>query len=163
MQKEPQNHSNGDKIIEAADTWKFWVSAALFGVIVLFILMFFLFKKTVHQDAIREASLKANNAAQVASCFNNVKNAPIIEGFIDAHAAIINNSIISTEAALKVSAPNDPLNVIRRQSLVRLRKARKNSNDLKELLAAQNVTEGDCIKLAKRLNVPSAVYTKPAK
>lgn len=133
----------------------------LFGLslgIVLAVAVVSLFK-VIHEQTTREANAKAANSAQVAACFNSVESAPIINGFLHAHETLVNNSLLTTRAAIAVEDKNDPLHKIRVASLRRLIKAQSNTENLKELLVATTPTQDSCIKLAKKVGAPYGQYT----
>lgn len=140
------------------DNWKFWMTMFGFGLAFCGLGVLYVLKAQFHEESLRAAASRASSAAQVATCFSGVKQAPLIEGFIDAHLAIVDNSIIATTAALKITTKTDPLYEIRVQSLARLKKAQRNALALQEASFANAPTQKKCVGLAKRLHVPYNQY-----
>ena len=138
--------------------WQVWVGIAYFGLAAVVVALFVLFNRTAHEEAVRAATARSAAAAQVGQCFSSSKNGPVARGFFDAHKALIDNSIATTEAALRVAKPNDPLRQVRVQSLRRLFAAERNADQLEALIDRTTPTRQACMRLAARLNVNPAQY-----
>lgn len=138
--------------------WHLWMAVAYFGIIAILVWQISLSNRQGREEAARTATAKAAASTQVGQCFTAVKNAPVAAGFIDAHEALITNSLLANEQALEVSAPSDPLRAIRVASIVRLKKADENVKDLRRLIAESTPTEKKCIALARTLGVDASRY-----
>lgn len=139
------------------DNWRFWWTVFGFILVGVIVWLFVISRKQGHDEAVRAASTAANNATQVAACFAGVKNAPVVAGFLAGQYALIDNQVLTTKAAIKVS-PGDPLNKIRRASLKRLAVARFGLDALSELVAGSTPTISSCKQLASKLGVPETAY-----
>jgi hypothetical protein len=144
---------------EIMSDWRFWMGVAYAGIILTVVALVFLFSKIAHEEASRTATARAGAATQVGQCFTSVKNAPVTEGFIDAHEAIIVNGLIANRASLNASPLNDPLHQIRLKSILRLEKAQRNVTQLRKLIRAATPTRKKCIDLAHTLGVDPSRYT----
>lgn len=149
------------KILPKMANWPFWITMGGIGLAVAYILLLSVFKRQARDDArtaqaaaIQASQQKASSISQVNGCFVSVHNSPVSQGFLDAHEAIIENSIISTTAALATTKKSDPLYQIRKDSLKRLDKALDNLNELRKLIDKNTPTLESCIKLANKLGVP---------
>lgn len=143
-----------DSVRERLDSMWFWVIVANMGAAFAIVLGFFLLQQQGAETAKRVATQRASAQASVTNCASNVRNAPVVAGFVEAHRSIITNSILTTTAALQVSPKNDPLHRVRIESLSRLERALRNADHLAELVAASTPTKADCNHLADGLAVP---------
>jgi hypothetical protein len=111
------------------------------------------FVRQSQSDTIRRADRKSQNISQVATCFQQVENAPKvirILGLIDVLAA---NSITVTQQSLDATNADDPLRKTREQALARLIPAR---NDLRTFIlqtSEKAPSRASCNELAVRLGV----------
>lgn len=137
--------------------WRFWMTSFGFGLAAVTVALYFAFAKIAHEEAFRAAGMRANNATQVGQCFTSQKNGPVTKGFISANEAVIENSILSNLAAIKAQ-PHDPLTGVREHSLDRLRAAKKNANELQDLIDKSIPTKAKCVRLARTLNVDATRY-----
>jgi len=131
---------------------------AYFGIIAVLIWQISLSNRQAREEATRTATQQASAVTQVAQCFASVKNAPVVNGFIDAQEALITNSLLGNEAALAITPLNDPLRPIRVASIRRLRKADENVKDLRRLISESARTRAKCIKLASATGVDASRY-----
>lgn len=138
--------------------WHVWMGIAYFAIIAILVWQISLSNAQNREEAARTASAKAAASTQVGQCFTAVKNAPVASGFIDAHEALITNSLLANEAALAVSPPGDPLRAVRVASIVRLKKADENVKDLRRLIAESTPSEKKCVQLARMLGVDASRY-----
>lgn len=136
------------------DHWQLWVLVAYFGLAAVTVTLVVLFGRLSKEEAERAAISRANDAARVSQCYASAKSYPDVKGFIDAHQAIVDNSIIATSAALLVTPRSSPFYQIRKQSLIRLRRARDNSEALRLLIVQSRRTPKACRHLAHELKVP---------
>jgi hypothetical protein len=148
------------KVRDRIDNWRFWITAYGVALGLMMVGLYALNNRQVHEQSIRTASMRAASVSQVASCFTDVKNTPITKGFIDSHESLIENSLISTRAALRLTQRADPLYAIRTNSLRRLNRAKRNVIELKRLLLKDRPTMAKCVTLAKNLHVDASRYLK---
>lgn len=139
--------------------WRFWVGVAYFGIAATVVGLFILFNRTAREEATRAATAKSAAITQVGQCFTAVKNGPVTKGFIAANAAVIENQILANQAAI-LTQPGSALTRIREQSLVRLQRAKANSEALSRLLDKAIPTRKKCVRLARMLHVDASRYTK---
>jgi hypothetical protein len=147
------------RIIHFVDNWKFWSTVFGFALIGVIVFLFVLYGRTAREEADRVARTRSAAVQQVAACFLAVKNAPVVQGFLDSHKALIENGIDANEAFLRLDE-SPALTQIRKDSLVRLRAAQANVAILDHLVAATTPTEKSCIKNAKATGVPYNRYLK---
>ena len=140
--------------------WRLWMVIAYLGLVSVIVALFVLFGRTAHEEAARAAAASAAAVTQVGQCFTAVKNGPVTKGFIDAHEAVIDNSLIANRAALAASPKDDPLRQIRVRSIIRLQAAQNNVKELRSLIAASTPTEKRCVHLARMLRVDPTRYLK---
>lgn len=145
---------------EFLSDWHVWVGIAYFGLAAVVVALYVLFGRTAHEEAIRAAASRSAASTQVGQCFTSVKNAPVAAGFIDAHEALINNSLLANQAALSVSPPDDPLRSVRVASIARLKRADANVKDLRRLIRESTPTEKKCVRLAHILGVDPDRYLR---
>jgi Na+/melibiose symporter-like transporter len=103
-----------DHVRFALSDWRFWMGIAYFGLVMVIVGLFVLFNRTAREEAARAATAKSAGIAQVSQCFVAVRNAPVVDGFIRSHEAIIENGLLTNKASIAAS-PGDPLNPIRRR------------------------------------------------
>lgn len=151
-----------DHVRFALSDWRFWMGIAYFGLVMVIVGLFVLFNRTAHEEAARAATAKSAGIAQVSQCFVAVRNAPLVDGFIRSHEAIIENGLLTNKASIAAS-PGDPLNPIRRRAIVRLTAAKANADELKRLTRATTPTRHSCVVLAGKLRVDPSRYTQPTK
>lgn len=147
---------------EVMSSLGFWLLLAYLMLAAVVVSLFVLFGRTAREEAQRTASARAAATTQVGQCFTSVKTAPVLDGFIDSHEAIIDNSLAANRAAI-LASPGDPLNSVRRKSIVRLEAAQKNVMQLRTLIVAGTPTEKKCVDLARMLGVDASRYTNPQK
>lgn len=146
--------SRTDRITLRLDDWRFWVGVAYFGIAAVVLGLYVLFSRQTNETAKRVAIQRANAQAQVSQCANAVRNAPVVDGFAEAHHALIVNQILTTTAALQVAAPGDPLTKVRLASLRRLEVALTNANQLLDVVSNSTPTKAACNREAAMLGVP---------
>lgn len=151
-----------DHVRFALSDWRFWMGIAYFGLVSVVVGLFVLFNRTAREEALRTASAKSAAIAQVSQCFLGVRNAPVVEGFVDSHEAIIENGLLVNKASI-AAAPGDPLNPIRRKAIVRLTAAKNNADELKRLVESTTPTRRSCVVLAGKLGVDASRYIHPPK
>lgn len=142
-----------DRIREFLSDWHFWVGVAYVGLAIVSIWLYVLFEHQTNETARRIAIQRSAAQASLSSCVGAVRNAPVVAGFLDAHRAIITNSILATTAALQTGTADDPLRPIRKASLKRLEKALRNVDELDELVVNRTPTKASCDRLARSLGL----------
>jgi len=142
--------------------WKLWMGIAYFAIVAILIWQVRLSSRQAQEEANRAATAKAAAATQVGQCFTSVKNAPVVNGFIRSHEAIIENGLISNRASIAAS-PGDPLNQIRRKAIKRLMAAKANADELKALISSTAQSRKSCLELAAQLHVDASRYTRTPK
>lgn len=148
---------------EFLSIWQFWMVLAFFGLAAVLVYSIHLSNVQTRQEAARVATAKAANTTQVAQCFDTVKNAPIVRGFLLSHEDLIKNGILANKAALAVAPDLDPLHTVRVESLRRLRKAKVNADKLKRLIKKTTPTRVKCFRLAHNLNIDASLYVHKVK
>lgn len=148
-----------EKTRSVLSDWRFWITSFGFGLGAVVVALYLAFGRIAHEEAFRAAAAKAANATQVGQCFTSEKNGPVTRGFIAAQGALIENSLLANQAAIKAQ-PNDPLTAVREHSLTRLRAAKKNANELRELIDKSIPTKTRCVRLARMLHVDASRYLK---
>lgn len=138
--------------------WHFWVGVAYFGITATVVGLVVLFNRSAHEEAARTATARATATTQVAQCFTSVANAPLIKGFLDAQAAIIENSLLANQQAVAATRQDDPLLSVRLASIARLTAAKHNNAALHELTLKNTPTVQKCVKLAHTLGVDPNRY-----
>jgi hypothetical protein len=136
-----------------------WVGIAYFGLAAVVVALYVAFGRIAKEDASRAALERANAVAAVNSCFTALKQAPVVDGFIDSVELLISDEILTTKQVLAAEAPGDPLRAARQKSLVRLNVAKGNADVLRELIDKTTPTKEKCMRLALRLNVDVKVIT----
>lgn len=142
--------------------WKFWVLIAYAA------LSFVAFKQwgystnLAEEVAKRQATQRSANTAQVAQCYQSVKNAPGVFALTDLITGIANSSITSSTQALKLQ-PESPLSPIRRRSVARLNAKLETAKSFLAKTRRATPTVKKCDGLASRLDVnPVPFRPKPA-
>ena len=129
-------------------------------VIISFALSGWTVVKTSQASAERAADRKATNTAQVARCFQQVRDSPDVLQALGLLDTLATNSIIANQQALKTSL--DPeLRRIRRDSLARLIPARKSLRSLISRSQGAVPTMRTCDDMASRLHVDPVPFRKP--
>lgn len=132
------------------------------GVIVLcsFALSGYTVVKQSQASAERAADRKAANTAQVARCYQQVRDSPDVLRILDLIDALATNSIVVNRQALQLAPAADPLKPIRKASLRRLVPARKTLRKFVARAEAEVPTIGSCDRLARDLHVNPAPFRK---
>ncbi|HET8784135.1 MAG TPA: hypothetical protein VFM38_00755 [Candidatus Limnocylindrales bacterium] len=132
------------------------------GVVVLgsFALSGYTVVKQSQAAAERAADRKAANTAQVARCYQQVRDSPDVLKILGLIDTLARNSIATNRAALEVSADNDPLRPVREASLARLVPAERTLGRFIGRAAAQVPSPRDCNQLAAQLHVDPAPLRK---
>jgi hypothetical protein len=138
--------------------WHFWVAVAYVGLALTVVGLVILFNRTAHEQATRTAKDKADASTQVGQCFTQVKNAPLTRGFLNTQEALIENGILSNQAALDAARPDDPLREVRLASLARLTAAKTNVSALRAIVLNNTPTQQRCLRLAHQLGVDPSRY-----
>lgn len=149
------------------DSWQFWVGVAYFGLALVIVALWVVFSRQSDEAARRAvqqqeaaSALKASNISQVNGCITAAQNRPIVFGFINGQAAIINSQILSTSQALALTSADDPLYLVREKALTRLNSAANNNKALKELIIKTTPTLKQCKDLANKLHVDYPIKGK---
>lgn len=150
-----------NKVRHRLDNWKFWMLIAYFGLVFVMVWLFFLNRQTAEQAAARQAQQKAANTAQVADCYQALRNAPALMGILDSVDLLAESSMKSSKAALQAD-PDSLLTPVRRASIERLERAREGVAVFAKAMVEQTPTLPECNHLAARLGVdPSPYMPKP--
>lgn len=152
---------NEHSIRSQLDNWRFWVGVAYFGIALTVLGLYVLYSKQANESARRIAIQQATSQSQVTTCFNQVRNAPIIRGFVDGQKALIENNLITTIQSIEASGPKDPLYHIRLRAKLRLTRAESNIFKLEHLIDTTTPSKESCMKLAAKLHVVAS--TKESK
>lgn len=144
-------------ILKRADNWKFWFTACVIGLAVCYVLLFKLFVKLSSDEARREATDQSSHATQVATCFNGVKNAPVVHGVLDNLYAIDDDKLKSLTVVLRLQ-PDSPLRAERLASQARLIDDRAKLDTLSATVEATTPTKQSCVDLAKEFEIPVDRY-----
>lgn len=139
--------------------WHVWVGIAYFGLAAVVVALYVLFGRTAHEEANRAASARSAASTQVGQCFVAVRNAPVVEGFLKSHEAIIDNGLLTNRALIRES-PGDPANPVRRSAIARLMEAAENAHQLSRLISATTPTRKSCLALAAQLHVDPSRYLR---
>lgn len=132
----------------------FWVLLAYIALAAAFVAFVVLFNRTAHEEAARAASAKSAATAEVAQCLSSSRNGPLVKGFANGFAALVENQIYSTQGALKAANPKDPLTPVRERALKRLFRAAGVAQGLVRLVDQTVPSMTSCKQLAARLHVP---------
>jgi hypothetical protein len=146
------------RLRELMSDWRFWMGVAYFGLSAVVIALFILFNRTAREEAARAASNNAASSTQVGQCFTQVKTLPLTRGFVAGQEAIVDDSLISTRAALNAAPANDPLHLIRVHALLRLERAKVATDRLRRLIEKETPTRKQCLRLARKLHVDASRY-----
>lgn len=134
------------------DSWRFWISVAFAGIVILFGCVIYLVSNKFSEDADRRTQAALANTTQVASCITSARSAPNVLHLLDFLDVLANNSIISNESALKAQ-PTGPLVKTRKDSLRRLRPALPTIEAFRLATERGQRTISDCKALASKLDV----------
>lgn len=134
------------------DSWRFWISVAFAGIVVLFGCVIYLVSVKFSEDADRRTQAALANTTQVTSCITSARSSPQILKLLDFLDVIANNSIAANTAALKAQ-PTGPLVKVRQDSLRRLKPALPTIKAFRDGTTAGQRTIESCKALAKQLNV----------
>lgn len=111
-------------------------------------------------DAVRSADQKARAVSQVSGCYQQVESVPKVLRILNLIDGLATNSILANQAALKSSPPDDPLVLVRKESLERLIPARADLRTYITQTEKQAPTKTTCLALAKKLGVDRSAITK---
>ena len=148
-------------VLEALDSWKFWVAVAYAGLAGVLLGLYVLFENQSNETARRIAIQRSAAQASVSACVTSVKNAPLSRGFAEAHRALVANQILTTTAALQASPSSDPLYEVRLASLHRLEKAMANADKLIMVVKDTTPTKARCNAIAEGLGLPHPFKQRP--
>lgn len=139
---------------EFLSNWQVWVGIAYFGLAAVVVALFVLFNRTAHEEAVRAATARSAAQAQVSQCVASAKNGPLVRGFANGFRALVENQIETTQGALHVAKPHDPLIPVRERSLRRLFRAEGVAEGLVKIVDARTPSMKSCRVLARKLHVP---------
>ena len=149
------------------DTFR-WVKARppltwvrFLGVIVIlsFALSGYTVVKQSQANAERAADKKAANTAQVARCYQQVRDSPDVLRILGLLDTLATNSILANRQALELDG-DDPLRAIRKASLRRLVPARKALRKFIGRSSSSVPTLASCDQMARALDVDPAPFRK---
>lgn len=122
-----------------------------------FILAIWTVVRQSQADAVHAADRKAQAVSQVNACYQQVENTPKVLKILELIQTLAENSIISNEAAIAATSPNDKLTSVREDALNRLRPAAADMAEYIRETKATAPTVADCAALAKHLHVDRKV------
>ena len=134
------------------DDWRPWVGIAYFALVVMMVVLFFLNRAVVREQAAREAETKAGAVSARDNCYRLADNNPDLLAIIAAVRLLSRNSIQASQAALAID-PTGPLAPVRRASIRRSRKAVIAADKFRDQIAGNTPTEARCDALAERLGL----------
>lgn len=148
------------RILSKVDNWKFWQTIFGFGLACVIVALYVLFGRTARDEAARAARQRSDSVQAVSTCFNAVKNAPIVQGFLDGNDALITNGLIANRELLaRDTVPSQA--AIHSAAIGRLEKAQRNAAVLRTLIETTTPTKASCIRLARTDDIPVAPYLHP--